>query len=121
MAATTCSPSGPRSSPPSWCWRKLKPLLEDPAILKIGHNLKFDWVVLDQRGIEVAPLDDTLVMSFDLDAGGLNSHGMDDLAKKHLDHDCIDLQGCAAPARSRSASTRCRSTARPNMPPRMPT
>ena len=38
---------------------------------------------------DVAPVDDSLVMSFDLDAGGLNSHGMDDLAKKHLDHDCI--------------------------------
>ena len=72
---------------------KLKPLLEDPAILKIGHNLKFDWVVLERRGIRVAPYDDTLVMSFNLDAGGLNSHALDDLAKKHLDHDCIDLQG----------------------------
>ncbi|HMG46933.1 MAG TPA: DNA polymerase I [Allosphingosinicella sp.] len=68
---------------------KLKPLLEDPAVLKIGHNLKFDWVVLNRRAICVAPYDDTLVMSFNLDAGGLNSHALDDLAKKHLDHDCI--------------------------------
>ena len=68
---------------------KLKPLLEDPAVLKIGHNLKFDWVVLGRRGIAVAPYDDTLVMSFNLDAGGLNSHSLDDLAKKHLDHICI--------------------------------
>jgi DNA polymerase-1 len=68
---------------------KLKPLLEDPAVLKIGHNLKFDWVVLNRRGICVAPYDDTLVMSFNLDAGGLNSHALDDLAKKHLDHECI--------------------------------
>ena len=68
---------------------RLKPLLEDPAILKIGHNLKFDWVVLERRGVRVAPYDDTLVMSFNLDAGGLNSHSLDDLAKKHLDHDCI--------------------------------
>ena len=68
---------------------KLKPLLEDPAVLKIGHNLKFDWVVLNRRGISVAPYDDTLVMSFNLDAGGLNSHSLDDLAKKHLDHVCI--------------------------------
>jgi len=68
---------------------RLKPLLEDPAILKIGHNLKFDWVVFDRRGISVAPYDDTLVMSFNLDAGGLNSHSLDDLAKKHLDHICI--------------------------------
>jgi len=68
---------------------RLKPLLEDSAVLKIGHNLKFDWVVLDRRGIRVAPYDDTLVMSFNLDAGGLNSHAMDDLARKHLDHECL--------------------------------
>jgi DNA polymerase-1 len=68
---------------------KLKPVLEDPAILKIGHNMKFDWVVLDRRGIGMAAYDDTLVMSFNLDAGGLNSHALDDLAKKHLDHTTI--------------------------------
>ncbi|MBA3676151.1 MAG: DNA polymerase I [Sphingosinicella sp.] len=71
---------------------RLRPLLEDPATLKIGHNFKFDWVVLDKRGIKVAPLDDTLVMSFDLDAGGLASHSMDDLARKHLDHDCLTFK-----------------------------
>ena len=64
-------------------------MLENPAVLKIGHNLKFDWVVLERRGIRVSPYDDTLVMSFNLDAGGLNSHSLDDLAKKHLDHDCL--------------------------------
>ncbi|HEY9552443.1 DNA polymerase I [Allosphingosinicella sp.] len=68
---------------------KLKPLLEDQAVLKIGHNLKFDWVVFNRRGIHIAPYDDTLVMSFNLDAGGLNSHALDDLAKKHLDHQCL--------------------------------
>jgi DNA polymerase-1 len=68
---------------------RLKPLFEDPAVLKIGHNLKFDWVILDRRGVRVAPYDDTLVMSFNLDAGGLASHALDDLAKKHLDHVCI--------------------------------
>jgi DNA polymerase I len=68
---------------------KLKPLLEDPATLKIGHNFKFDWVLFNVRGINVAPIDDTLVMSFNLDAGGLASHAMDDLARKHLDHRCL--------------------------------
>ena len=47
MAATTCSPSGPSSLPSELVLAKLKPLLEDPAVLKIGHNLKFDWVVLE--------------------------------------------------------------------------
>ncbi|HEY5720810.1 MAG TPA: DNA polymerase I, partial [Allosphingosinicella sp.] len=71
---------------------KLQPLLEDPAILKIGHNFKFDWIVFDRRGIRVSPVDDSLVMSFDLDAGGLNSHSMDDLARKHLDHQCLTFK-----------------------------
>ncbi|HEY0014530.1 MAG TPA: DNA polymerase I [Allosphingosinicella sp.] len=71
---------------------KLKPLLEDPAVLKVGHNFKFDWIVFSMRGIEVTPIDDSLVMSFNLDAGGLNSHSMDDLAKKHLDHDCLTFK-----------------------------
>jgi DNA polymerase-1 len=79
----------PEQLPAALVLAKLKPLLEDPAILKIGHNLKFDWVVLNRRGIAIAPYDDTLVMSFNLDAGGLNSHSLDDLAKKHLDHICI--------------------------------
>ena len=48
---------------------KLKPLLEDPAVLKIGHNFKYDWVMFDKEGIDVAPYDDTMLLSFDLDAG----------------------------------------------------
>ncbi len=79
----------PEQIPAETALAKLKPLLEDPAVLKIGHNFKFDWIVFSVRGIEVAPLDDSLVMSFDLDAGGLNSHAMDDLARKHLDHQCL--------------------------------
>jgi len=67
---------------------KLKPLFEDPAVLKIGHNLKFDMIVLGERGIAVGPHDDTIVMSFDLDAG-LHGHGMDELAATHLSHSCI--------------------------------
>ncbi len=67
---------------------RLKPLLEDPAVLKIGHNLKYDMIVLGRCGIDVAPYDDTIVMSFDLDAG-LHGHGMDELAATHLSHSCI--------------------------------
>jgi len=79
----------PEQIPAAEALARLKPLLEDPAVLKVGHNFKFDWIVFNRRGISVAPIDDSLVMSFDLDAGGLNSHAMDDLAKKHLDHECI--------------------------------
>ncbi|MBM6576317.1 DNA polymerase I [Microvirga sp. SRT01] len=71
---------------------KLKELFEDPSVLKIGHNLKFDMIVLglcaEVGGIAVAPHDDTIVMSFDLDAG-LHGHGMDELAATHLSHSCI--------------------------------
>jgi DNA polymerase-1 len=70
---------------------KLKPLLEDPAVLKIAHNLKYDWVMFAKAGIEVAPYDDTLVMSFDLDAGRSN-HGLDELADIHFDHECISFK-----------------------------
>ncbi len=82
----------PEQLPSALVLAQLKPLLEDPAVLKIGHNLKFDWVILDRRGICVAPYDDTLVMSFNLDAGGLASHSLDDLAKKHLGHTCLTFK-----------------------------
>lgn len=67
---------------------RLKPLLEDPAVLKIGHNIKYDICILAEHGIAVAPIDDSMVMSFNLDAG-LHGHGMDELAATHLDHSCI--------------------------------
>jgi DNA polymerase-1 len=67
---------------------KLKPLFEDPAVLKIGHNLKYDMIVLGRLGLTVAPHDDTILMSFDLDAG-LHGHSMDELAATHLSHSCI--------------------------------
>jgi DNA polymerase-1 len=70
---------------------KLKPLLEDPAVLKIAHNLKYDWVMFAKAGIDVAPYDDTMLLSFDLDAG-LHGHGLDELAKLHFDHDCIPFK-----------------------------
>lgn len=71
---------------------KLKPLLEDPAVLKIGHNFKYDWVVFEKAGITVAPVDDTMVMSFDLDAGRSFGHGLEELAKLHFDHECIPFK-----------------------------
>src|SRR4051794_27800788 len=71
---------------------KLKPLLEDPAVLKIGHNFKYDWVMFDKLGIHVAPVDDTMVMSFALDAGRSFGHGLDELAKTHFEHECITFK-----------------------------
>jgi len=69
----------------------LKPLLEDASVLKIAHNLKYDWVMFAKAGIEIAPYDDTLVMSFDLDAGR-SGHGLDELAKTHFEHECISFK-----------------------------
>jgi DNA polymerase-1 len=68
--------------------RLLKPLLEDPSVLKIGQNLKYDCVVLARHDIELAPLDDTLLLSYALD-GGRGQHGMDALAERHLGHTCM--------------------------------
>ncbi|MFZ4808371.1 MAG: DNA polymerase I [Hyphomicrobiaceae bacterium] len=67
---------------------QLKALLEDPAVLKIGQNIKFDAEIMARYGIGLAPLDDTMLMSYALD-GGRGGHGMDDLAERHLGHTCI--------------------------------
>src|SRR3954465_13365616 len=71
---------------------KLKPLLDDPAVLKIGHNLKYDWVMFDKAGIDVAPIDDTMLMSFDLDAGRSFGNNLGALAKSQFEHECISFK-----------------------------
>ncbi len=68
---------------------RLKSLMEDPSVIKVGHNLKYDMVILARHGISVAPFDDTMLMSFALDAGKQFSHGMDELSKTMLGHECI--------------------------------
>ena len=82
-----------------WCCERLKPLLEDPAVLKIGHNFKYDWVMFDKAGIDVAPVDDTMVMSFDLDAGRSFGHGLEELAKIHFDHEMHPVQAAVRDGR----------------------
>ncbi len=73
---------------------RLKPLLESDAVLKVGQNIKYDLNVMARQGIHIAPIDDTMVISFNLDAGrgsdGMGGgHGMDELAQRHLGHECI--------------------------------
>jgi DNA polymerase-1 len=70
----------------------LKPLLEDPAVLKIGQNIKFAWVVLARHDIDLAPVDDTMLMSYALDAGARTGHGMEGLCKELLEHEPITLK-----------------------------
>jgi len=69
----------------------LKPVLEDTSILKIGQNLKYDMLVLRRYGIEVSPIDDTMVMSYVLD-GVSHGHGMDELAKLYFDYQTISYK-----------------------------
>ncbi len=106
----TCSGRAPR--PPTWpsrCparsrWRqaiaRLKPLLENPGVLKVGQNLKYDWVVLARYGIEIAPFDDTMLISYVLDAGK-GGHGMDELARRHLGHQPITFSDVAGTGRNK--------------------
>jgi DNA polymerase-1 len=82
----------PNQLPLQLVLEKLKPLLEDPSVLKIGHNLKYDWVMFDKAGIDVAPYDDTMLMSFDLDAGRSFGHNLGDLAKSQFEHECISFK-----------------------------
>jgi DNA polymerase-1 len=70
----------------------LKPLLEDESVLKIGQNMKYDWKIFARQGIRVAPFDDTMLMSYAMQAG-LNTHGMDALSAKYLHHTPIPIKG----------------------------
>src|SRR3546814_14836275 len=83
----------------------LKPLLEDPAVLKIGQNIKYDINVLARHGILVAPVDDTMVISFALDAGrseqGIGGgHGMDELSERHLGPTPLASKDVSGPGRT---------------------
>ncbi len=81
----------PEQVPVAEALARLKPLFESDAVLKIGQNIKYDLTVLERVGITVAPVEDTMILSFDLDAGrgggGIGqAHGMDSLAETHLGH-----------------------------------
>ncbi|MCC5991214.1 MAG: DNA polymerase I [Rhodobacteraceae bacterium] len=71
--------------------KALKPVLEDPAILKIGQNMKYDAKIFANLGINVAPIDDTMLMSYALN-GGLHGHGMDTLSERYLNHQPIAIK-----------------------------
>ena len=76
----------------------LKPMLEDPSVLKVGQNIKYDMAVFQRYGVEIGPVDDTMLISFVLDAGK-NNHGMDELAERHLGQKTIkfaDVAGSGA-------------------------
>lgn len=90
---------------------RLNPLLADPAVLKIGQNLKYDLIVLARHGVPVlAPYDDTMLLSYALDAGRWN-HGMDDLSARHLGHTPIAYKEVAKGLKSFAEVDLARATA----------
>jgi DNA polymerase-1 len=81
---------------------RLKPLLEDPAVLKVGQNAKYDLAVLSRYGVEVAPIDDTMLISYVLEAG-LHGHGMDELSKLWLGHEPISFKTVAGSGKAQKS------------------
>ncbi|WP_296579554.1 DNA polymerase I, partial [Phreatobacter sp.] len=79
---------------------RLKALAEDPGVLKIGQNLKYDLLVLSRYGMTIAPYDDTMLMSYALDAGR-GTHGMDALALRHLGHEAISFDAVTGTGKAR--------------------
>ena len=69
----------------------LKPLLEDPSVLKIGQNMKYDAKILARCGIDVSPIDDTMLMSYAMNAG-VHNHSMDLLSERYLGHHPIEIK-----------------------------
>jgi DNA polymerase-1 len=77
----------------------LKPMLEAPSVLKIAHNMKYDYSVLRRYGVTTAPIEDTMLISYALDSGR-NNHGLDELAQKHLGHKNIAFAEVAGSGKS---------------------
>jgi len=71
--------------------KKIKPILEDTSIKKVGQNIKFDFLILSQNNIKINPLEDTMLISYTLDAG-TNRHNLDTLSEIHLNHKTISYK-----------------------------
>ncbi|WP_457649849.1 DNA polymerase I [Profundibacter sp.] len=69
----------------------LKPMLQDESILKIGQNMKYDAKIFARVGVDVAPIDDTMLLSYAMHAG-LHNHGMDALSERYLDHTPLPIK-----------------------------
>jgi DNA polymerase-1 len=73
---------------------RLKPLLEDPGVLKVGQNIKFDMEIMARLGVRIAPHDDSMLISYVLE-GALHGHGLDELSEMHLQHTPIKFSDVA--------------------------
>ncbi len=71
--------------------KKIKKILEDPSIKKIGQNMKYDLMIFKKYGINIEPIEDTMLLSYTLDAGN-NRHNMDTLSEIHLGHKTISYK-----------------------------
>ncbi len=78
----------------------LKPMLENPGILKVGHNIKYDMQIMAHYGVSVAPVDDTMLLSYVLE-GGAHGHGLDELSKLHFGHDNIKYSDVTGTGRNK--------------------
>ncbi|MEO8811700.1 MAG: DNA polymerase I [Caulobacteraceae bacterium] len=81
---------------------RLKPLLEDPAILKVAQNAKYDLAVLSRYGVTVAPVEDTMLISYVLEAG-MHGHGMDELSAMWLGHQPISFRQVAGTGKAQKS------------------
>ncbi len=98
---STAAASRPTRLPEADAIALLKPLLESPGVLKIGHDVKFDMHVLAMRGVRVAPIDDTMLLSYTLDAGATgDDHSMVTLSERFLGHKPIPLSEVAGSGRN---------------------
>ncbi len=77
----------------------LKPVFEDPSIIKIGQNMKYDYKIFRRNGIDVAPIEDTMLLSYALH-GGLHNHGMDGLAERYVGHTPISIKSLLGSGKS---------------------
>jgi DNA polymerase-1 len=81
---------------------RLRPLLEDPSVLKVGQNVKYDLAVLSRYGIAVSPIEDTMLISYVLEAG-LHGHGMDELSELWLGHRPISFKDVAGSGKAQKS------------------
>ena len=87
---------------------RLAPVLTDPAILKIGQNFKYDYLVMLQHGIAIQPFDDTMLISYALDASSsLDGHGMDELSERFLGHKPISYKELCGSGKGAKAIAAC--------------
>jgi DNA polymerase-1 len=77
----------------------IRPLLADPSVLKIGHNIKYDWLLMHRLGVDIAAFDDTMLMSYVLDAG-TGGHSLDALADRWLGHAVIPFKDLVGSGKS---------------------